>query len=168
MLPSNATFLFRVLVFPECNSSPSATLGEDWLPRVPDFWHSGKCVALGKDCFSRSDKKKKQWYITRRSVHSTQTNAHDTTLHHHYLGEELKASRQVAPWSPTLCHMARCKPKWQPKLLHHWTTPVLLYRCPAWILWTWVGPTPTWVYHQAFHQPKSHVTRSAVEDLQAM
>jgi hypothetical protein len=38
-------------VFPECHallgtrgrsSSPSATLGEDWLPRVPDFWHSGK------------------------------------------------------------------------------------------------------------------------------
>jgi hypothetical protein len=22
-------------------SSPSATLGEEWLPRVPDFWHSG-------------------------------------------------------------------------------------------------------------------------------
>jgi hypothetical protein len=52
--PSNGTFLFRVPVFPECNSSPSATLGEDCLPRVPDFWHSGKCVALGKDCFSRS------------------------------------------------------------------------------------------------------------------
>jgi hypothetical protein len=42
-------------IFPECSSSPSATLGEDWLPRVPDFWHSGKCVALGKVCFSRSD-----------------------------------------------------------------------------------------------------------------
>jgi hypothetical protein len=85
MLPSNATFLFRVpafpeccargrwpspsaclprvscpcrhsgkATFPECNSSPSATLGEDWLPRVPDFCHSGKCVALGKDCFSCS------------------------------------------------------------------------------------------------------------------
>jgi hypothetical protein len=48
MLPSNATFLFRVPIF------PSATLGEDCLPRVPDFWHSGKCMALGKDCFSRS------------------------------------------------------------------------------------------------------------------
>jgi hypothetical protein len=29
-------------IFPECNSSPSAILGEDWLPQVPDFWHSGK------------------------------------------------------------------------------------------------------------------------------
>jgi hypothetical protein len=53
--PSNATFLFRVPFFPECNSSPSATLGEDCLPRVPDFWHSGKHVALGEYCFSRSD-----------------------------------------------------------------------------------------------------------------
>jgi hypothetical protein len=52
--PSNATFLFRVLFFPECNSSPSATLGEDCLPQVPDFWHSGKHVALGEYCFSRS------------------------------------------------------------------------------------------------------------------
>jgi hypothetical protein len=32
-------------IFPECNSSPSATLGEDWLPRVPDFWHSGKIAS---------------------------------------------------------------------------------------------------------------------------
>jgi hypothetical protein len=52
--PSNAHFLFRVPFFPECNSSPSATLGEDCLPRVPDFWHSGKYVALGEYCFSRS------------------------------------------------------------------------------------------------------------------
>jgi hypothetical protein len=44
-----------VLVFPECISSPSATLGEDCLPRVPDFWHSGKHVALGEFCFSSSD-----------------------------------------------------------------------------------------------------------------
>jgi hypothetical protein len=51
--PSNATFLFRVPFFPECNSSPSATLGEDW---VPDFWHSGKHVALGEYCFSRSER----------------------------------------------------------------------------------------------------------------
>jgi hypothetical protein len=27
--------------FPECNTSPSATLGEDFLPRVPEIWHSG-------------------------------------------------------------------------------------------------------------------------------
>jgi hypothetical protein len=52
--PSSATFLFRVPFFPECNSSPSATLGEDCLPRVPNFWHSGKHVALGEYCFSRS------------------------------------------------------------------------------------------------------------------
>jgi hypothetical protein len=38
----------------ERNSSSSATLGEDWLPRVPDFWHSEKRVALGKFSFSRS------------------------------------------------------------------------------------------------------------------
>ena len=41
-------------LFPECNSSPSATLGEDWLPRVLDFWHSGKPVTLGEFRFSRS------------------------------------------------------------------------------------------------------------------
>jgi hypothetical protein len=41
-------------LFPECFSSPSATLGEDLLPRVPDFWHSGKSSALGKSWFSRS------------------------------------------------------------------------------------------------------------------
>jgi hypothetical protein len=41
-------------LFPECNSSPSATLGEEWLPRVPDFWHSGKYLTLGESCFSRS------------------------------------------------------------------------------------------------------------------
>jgi hypothetical protein len=29
-------------LFPECISSPSATLGKDWLPRVPNFWHSGR------------------------------------------------------------------------------------------------------------------------------
>jgi hypothetical protein len=40
-------------LFPECNSSPSATLGEEWLPRVPDFWHSGKYLTLGESCFSR-------------------------------------------------------------------------------------------------------------------
>jgi hypothetical protein len=40
--------------FPECNSSPSATLGEDWLPRVLDFWHSGKHVTLGEFSFTRS------------------------------------------------------------------------------------------------------------------
>jgi hypothetical protein len=81
LLPSNVTFLFRVQVFPECcargrwlprvlvfpewhallgtwgrPSSPSATLGEDWLLQVPNCWHSGKCVALGKFCFSRSDR----------------------------------------------------------------------------------------------------------------
>jgi hypothetical protein len=55
LAPSNATLFFRVLVFPECFSSPSATLGEDCLPRVPDFWHSGKHVALGEFCFSRSE-----------------------------------------------------------------------------------------------------------------
>ena len=62
--PSPSAFLPRVLcpfrhsgkaIFPECNSSPSATLGEDCLPRVPDFWHSGKHVALGEFCFSRSE-----------------------------------------------------------------------------------------------------------------
>jgi hypothetical protein len=61
--PSPSAFVPRVLcpfrnsgkaIFPECNSSPSATLGEDCLPRVPDFWHSGKHVALGEYCFSRS------------------------------------------------------------------------------------------------------------------
>jgi hypothetical protein len=51
MLPSNATFLFRVPVFPECNSSPSATLGEDFFPECPIFgtrgsaWHSGKIAS---------------------------------------------------------------------------------------------------------------------------
>jgi hypothetical protein len=85
MVPSNATFLFRVPSFPECctqerlpsrsaallrvscasrhsgkppfpecNTSPSATLGEDLLPRVPEIWQSGKRVALGKFSFSRS------------------------------------------------------------------------------------------------------------------
>jgi hypothetical protein len=60
-LPSAA--LYRVLgtlrhsgkpLFPECNSSPSATLREDWLPQVPDFWHSGKPATLGKFYLSRS------------------------------------------------------------------------------------------------------------------
>jgi hypothetical protein len=52
-------------VFPECHgllgtrgrlSSPSATLGEEFLPRVPDIWHSGKPEALGEFPFSRSGK----------------------------------------------------------------------------------------------------------------
>jgi transposase InsO family protein len=41
-------------LFPECISSPSATLGEEFLPRVPDIWHSGKPEALGEFPFSRS------------------------------------------------------------------------------------------------------------------
>jgi hypothetical protein len=40
--------------FPECISSLSATLGEDCLPRVLDFWLLRKQVTLGKFCFSRS------------------------------------------------------------------------------------------------------------------
>jgi hypothetical protein len=71
MLSSNATFLFRVSVFPECcawGRWPSPCAG---LPRVPcplgnrgrppspsailpRVQHSGESVALGKDCFSRS------------------------------------------------------------------------------------------------------------------
>ena len=39
-------------LFPECNSSPRATLGEDWVPRVLDFWLSGKPLTLGKFRFS--------------------------------------------------------------------------------------------------------------------
>jgi hypothetical protein len=55
---------FRVLFFPECQvgygsrgnlSSPRATLRKDWLPRVLDFWHSGKPLTLGKFPFSRSE-----------------------------------------------------------------------------------------------------------------
>ena len=42
-------------LFPECNSSPRATLGEDWVPRVLDFWLSEKPLTLGKFRFSRSD-----------------------------------------------------------------------------------------------------------------
>jgi hypothetical protein len=42
-LPSAA--LSRV-PFPECNSSPSAILGKDWLPRVSGFLHSGKPATL--------------------------------------------------------------------------------------------------------------------------
>jgi hypothetical protein len=41
----SCAFLPRVQFFPECNSSPSATLGEDCLPRVPDFWHSGNIAS---------------------------------------------------------------------------------------------------------------------------
>jgi hypothetical protein len=55
--PSPSAMGFATLgkpLFPECISSPSATLGEDWLPRVPDFWHSGKTLALGEFRFSRS------------------------------------------------------------------------------------------------------------------
>jgi len=60
-LPSAA--LYRVLgtlrhsakpLFSECYSFPSATLEEDWLCQVPDFWHSGKPVTLGEFCLSRS------------------------------------------------------------------------------------------------------------------
>jgi hypothetical protein len=49
----------RVPPFPECHgfcntrespSSPSA-----FLPRVPDFWHSGKSLTLGEFQFSRSE-----------------------------------------------------------------------------------------------------------------
>jgi len=42
-------------LFPECNSSPRATLREDWVPRVLDFWLSGKPLTLGKFRFSRSE-----------------------------------------------------------------------------------------------------------------
>jgi hypothetical protein len=61
--PSPSVFLPRVSwpfkhsgkqFFPECNSSPNATLGEDCLPRVPGFWHSGKLVTLGEFRFSCS------------------------------------------------------------------------------------------------------------------
>jgi len=41
-------------LFPECNSSPSATIGEDSLSRVPDFWHSGKPATLEEFCLTRS------------------------------------------------------------------------------------------------------------------
>jgi hypothetical protein len=41
--------------FPECHSSSSATLREDNLSRVPDFWHLGNSVAFGKFSFCRSD-----------------------------------------------------------------------------------------------------------------
>jgi len=41
-------------LFPECISSLRATLGKDWLPRVLDFWLSGKPLTLGKFRFSRS------------------------------------------------------------------------------------------------------------------
>jgi hypothetical protein len=50
-------------LFPECYSSPSATLGEEWLPQVPDFWHSGKHLALGEFCFSRSDCRAILWFL---------------------------------------------------------------------------------------------------------
>jgi hypothetical protein len=53
------------MTFPECHPSLSAmgfaTLGkaplprEDWLPRVPDFWHSRKSLTLGEFQFSRSE-----------------------------------------------------------------------------------------------------------------
>jgi hypothetical protein len=55
----------RVPLFPECHgllgtrvrlSFPSATLGEEFLTRVPDIWHSGKPGALGEFSFSRSAK----------------------------------------------------------------------------------------------------------------
>jgi hypothetical protein len=39
-----------------------------------------------------------------KRTHTTQTNAHNTMLHHHHMGEELKSSRRAAPSSPTLCH----------------------------------------------------------------
>jgi hypothetical protein len=48
----------RKMAFPECLPSPRVmrfpALGKDWLPRVPDFWHSGKNLALGEFHFSRS------------------------------------------------------------------------------------------------------------------
>jgi hypothetical protein len=50
-------------LIPECISSPSATLVEDWLPRVPDFWHSGKSLALGEFRFSRSERRCLQWFV---------------------------------------------------------------------------------------------------------
>jgi hypothetical protein len=51
------------MAFPKCHAllgtreslpSLSVTLREDWLPRVPDFWHSGKHVTLREFSFSRS------------------------------------------------------------------------------------------------------------------
>jgi hypothetical protein len=44
-----------IRLFPECISSPSATLEEEFLPRVPDIWQSGKPEALGEFPFSRSE-----------------------------------------------------------------------------------------------------------------
>jgi hypothetical protein len=61
---SHIIFCLLVPLFPECHgllgtrgtlSSPSATLGEEFLPRVPDIWHSRKPGALGEFPFSRSD-----------------------------------------------------------------------------------------------------------------
>jgi hypothetical protein len=71
---AKCTFFFECLsslsvalgegIFPECHApigtrgslpSPSATLGGDCLPRVLDFWHSGKYVRLGEFRFSRTD-----------------------------------------------------------------------------------------------------------------
>ena len=52
-------------------------------------------------------KEKKRNHISRAEAYTNtiQTNAHNVTLHHHHHpGEELKASRQTAPLSPTLCH----------------------------------------------------------------
>ena len=42
-------------LFAECNSLPSAALGKEGLCRVPDFLHSAKQFALGKDPVSSSD-----------------------------------------------------------------------------------------------------------------
>jgi hypothetical protein len=80
--PSNAKFLLWLSLVPECCTrgrrlSPSVTLPrvpwvlrhsgkplfpecntrEDWLPWVPDFWHSGKSLALREFRFSRSGSK---------------------------------------------------------------------------------------------------------------
>ena len=55
-------------------------------------------------------KNEKHSYITRRSMHTTQTDAYNTTLHHYHLGEELKTSRRAASSSLTLCHTKSCGP----------------------------------------------------------
>jgi hypothetical protein len=82
-----------VPVFPECNSSPSATLGEGWLPRVPGFWHSGKCVALGKVCFSRSEwsQRPPETWVARPASHTSSFRMHITT-HQYIINREPRSS----------------------------------------------------------------------------
>jgi hypothetical protein len=110
-------------LFLECISSSSATLGEEFLPRVPDIWHSGKPGALGEFPFSRSGWRCRQQRIPGKAfawslgpwtwLHRQRAASHGHTA-------ELSNQRQ---WAQPIATTLVCTPP-SPACVTNWTSVV--------------------------------------------